>query len=1123
MSVKFSDFEERAKALNPAKSFIVQAPAGSGKTELVTQRILSLLAVGEKPEGILAITFTKKAAGEMRERLLKQLRNATEQLEPPELDHEKKSWELARAALEQDSRSKWQLLREPERIRLQTIDSFCAFLVRQTPFSARVGGPLTVEESPKELYQMAIRRILEKLEDEADILSMDVQTVFFHLHNNISKLEELLVDLLGKREQWLRWFRKLPSDMEKIRESLSESFERTISEEMLILCSFLRKSDYRLVQLCLQSAHPYLTLIDQKLANKVLLLPYQTPEAKFSDLVHWHTLAQCLLTGEGNWRKRLTKNQGFPPAIKEIKQSLEEWLQNQPLEHAETLKKIAKLPLQPNFEESSWKVLEALLRLLQSASDELKGVFRDQARVDFSEVSQRALLTLAGDNVDEDDNLSDLRHVLVDEFQDTSHGQFELLENLTKGWNPQSGKTIFLVGDPMQSIYRFRQAEVSLFWRVQQYGLGQLHPESLVLKRNFRSQSGIVDWVNQKFSLIFPAFENPDIGAIGYSHSEAHHQHLEGNAVEVHLLDKKKVSSEAELVSEIIYKTIQKHGVRHSIGILVRNRNHLLKILPHLRASGVQFKAVEIEPLAKRQIIDDLLHLTRAAIHSGDRGAWLAVLRAPWCGLTLADLTVLFGQDLQATIPQLLEQIWSAELSCDGMQRLQNFLKAWAPVAFQIQHFGLGVAIEFLWFRLQGPKLLREERDLQDAQSFLRLLGDLDQKKWFLPDRFDEAMQGLYSQTQNSEAQIEVMTMHKAKGLQFDTVILPGLDRNAKSEGASLLRWQEQSFNDATSSLLLAPIQESGQEQHPLYSYLQSLESQKAHLESARLLYVAVTRAKKYLHILGSVSFDNVDQPKSPNSGSLLWRLWPHIQEEVLFDDQTKIRSDPEVELNQQDLLIRIPQSALRNQVPSQVISNFNDLVDEEIDRFEDTAATSMVGTASWIHREIGVQIHQILLKISEIGLEDWSVEKPKEMRKKWQWALGQKGIPNKLIPAALNKLQLVIEISLSSEHGRWVLGHRPLAKNEYELVVDSGKGIKRYIIDRTFVDENDQRWIIDYKSSEPIDPEDLKSFFSRMEQRYKPQLSGYMNLFNLLEPDRHHRCGLFFPVLGRFYEIKMQ
>ncbi|MEC8255430.1 MAG: UvrD-helicase domain-containing protein, partial [SAR324 cluster bacterium] len=297
----------------------------------------------------------------------------------------------------------------------------------------------------------------------------------------------------------------------------------------------------------------------------------------------------------------------------------------------------------------------------------------------------------------EEDSLSDLRHVLVDEFQDTSHGQFDLLENLTKSWDSESGKTIFLVGDPMQSIYRFRQAEVSLFRRVQQYGLGQLFPESLTLKRNFRSQSGIVAWVNQKFSPIFPAQENPDIGAIGYAKSESHHQLLEGNAVEVHLLDKEQVSAEAELVSELIHKTIQKHGFGHSIGILVRNRNHLLKILPHLRALGVQFKAVEIEPLAKRQIIDDLLHLTRAAIHSGDRGAWLAVLRAPWCGLTLADLTVLFGQDLQATIPLLLKQAWSEELSSDGTQRLQNFLIAWAPVAPQLQQFGLRVAIESLW------------------------------------------------------------------------------------------------------------------------------------------------------------------------------------------------------------------------------------------------------------------------------------------------------------------------------------------------------------------------------------------------------------------------------------------
>jgi ATP-dependent helicase/nuclease subunit A len=227
--------------------------------------------------------------------------------------------------------------------------------------------------------------------------------------------------------------------------------------------------------------------------------------------------------------------------------------------------------------------------------------------------------------------------------------------------------------------------------------------------------------------------------------------------------------------------------------------------------------------------------------------------------------------------------------------------------------------------------------------------------------------------------------------------------------------------------------------------------------------------------------------------------------------------------LSQQDLLLRIPHSALKNEVPSQVNSKPNDLGEEETDRFEDTAATSMVGTASWIRREIGVQIHQVLQQISEEGLENWSFQKPKEMRKKWQWALGQKGIPNKLIPSALKQLQSIIEISLSSEHGRWILGRHRLAKNEFELVVDSGNGIKRYIIDRTFVDEHDQRWIIDYKSSEPMDSEDLNAFFSRMEQRYKAQLSGYLNLFNLSEHGRRHRCGLFFPMLGRFHEIMMQ
>ncbi len=94
-----------------------------------------------------------------------------------------------------------------------------------------------------------------------------------------------------------------------------------------------------------------------------------------------------------------------------------------------------------------------------------------------------------------------IRHILVDEFQDTSYTQFELLEKLTAGWEPGDGRTLFLVGDPMQSIYRFRQADVSLFLKARLEGIGAIRLEPLTLSVNFRSRPEIVEWVNRTFRI----------------------------------------------------------------------------------------------------------------------------------------------------------------------------------------------------------------------------------------------------------------------------------------------------------------------------------------------------------------------------------------------------------------------------------------------------------------------------------------------------------------------------------------------------------------------------------------------------------------------------------------------
>ena len=141
MTSPITDQEARREALNIKASHIVQAPAGSGKTELLIQRFLKLLGHVEKPERILAMTFTRKAAGEMKKRVLDALklaRNAT----PPKEAHEKTTWEIARQALHHSEKQEWRILDNPQRLKIQTIDSFCASLVKQTPLLSGMGSLL---------------------------------------------------------------------------------------------------------------------------------------------------------------------------------------------------------------------------------------------------------------------------------------------------------------------------------------------------------------------------------------------------------------------------------------------------------------------------------------------------------------------------------------------------------------------------------------------------------------------------------------------------------------------------------------------------------------------------------------------------------------------------------------------------------------------------------------------------------------------------------------------------------------------------------------------------------------------------------------------------------------------
>ena len=220
------DAQQREEAIDPRESFLVQAPAGSGKTELLIQRFLRLLAVVERPEAIVAVTFTRKAAGEMVERILGALRAA--KLETPvEKPHEVRTRELADAALARDGEFGWNLLDHPARLRVQTIDSLCVAITSEMPWLARLGGMPRIEEDATELYREAARRTLLRVDDAR--YGESILHLLRHLDNEAGRARDMIADMLAKREQWIALAVQAGASSEDARRPLEEALQRLIA------------------------------------------------------------------------------------------------------------------------------------------------------------------------------------------------------------------------------------------------------------------------------------------------------------------------------------------------------------------------------------------------------------------------------------------------------------------------------------------------------------------------------------------------------------------------------------------------------------------------------------------------------------------------------------------------------------------------------------------------------------------------------------------------------------------------------------------------------------------------------------------------------------------------------
>jgi ATP-dependent exoDNAse (exonuclease V) beta subunit len=913
------DQAARALALDVRQSFIVEAPAGSGKTGLLVQRFLKLLgdADTEQPEEVLAMTFTRKATAEMAERVLQQLQRAASQEPLPESAKafERDTRMLAEAVLARSESCGWNLLEQPQRLNIRSILSVCTHLAAARPILTGSGGQQTPLEDARPLHLLAAHRTFQQMGDRT-ALDDALRTVLLLRDGNLDQCERLLAEMLAAREQWAELVPLAPGELDEaaldntVRRRLEQVLERiSLAAIEALLTHFPTEPLHSLSRL----AHEWSREPGYQDAPSPLLSFAEhggAPSATIEDLPRWEALCHLLLTASNQWRSGFNANHihfKLPRHGAEQLRALIDELRNHRDADAliDAIKQLRILP-GTRYPEHQWVNARALFHVLRRALAELTLVFVERGECDFNEIALAAQAAL--DDTGDEESVRDLalsaggrlRHLLVDEMQDTSNAQYELIKSLTQSWDGHS-QTVFLVGDPKQSIYLFRQARVERFLRtMQEAHLGDLPLKPLRLTRNFRSQRHLVHDFNQIFGGtrfiegIFPHPEHAALtrGEVPFVEALADRSTERNLGVQWHTAVLQEARATAQWEALQIRQLIEARLAEQlpngreqpwRIAVLARSREHLLATIEALKGSDTQplipYRAVDLDRLVNTPEVLDVFALTRALLHPADRIAWLAVLRAPWCGLDRADLLALVGEGMQADDGATVAQLVAAQshlLSDTGQRLLQ---RAWRVLLGSVQTLGrepLSIHVERTWRSLLGDAILRTEQQ-SNVRQFFTVLRTMEQEAKRIDfELLQERLTNLYAEPYSGPAQVELMTIHKAKGLEWDFVFLPGLHRRPRMNSSMLLNWLELEDESATheASILLAPIGAVGGTTDPLTRWLRDVRQRRERAEEKRLFYVASTRAKEELHLFASLR-RNQGSFAAPALGSLLKAAWP--------------------------------------------------------------------------------------------------------------------------------------------------------------------------------------------------------------------------------------------------------
>lgn len=1097
-ALRDADAQARVLAVDPTRSILLSAPAGSGKTTVLTERFLRLLMQVQEPEQILAITFTRKAAAEMRARLLALLGGASA---TPTDVHALRLHELATRVRSRSTQRGWSLESDPARLRIQTIDALNFSLAAQLPITAKVGGALAVGDHVEETYARAARATLVAAEADPTRVA-DVETLFDRLDNDWHRVEALIASMLAKRAHWL------PILLAHDRESRHDTLRKRIESSLRDIAR--GALDRILAQLSGQDLREAQTLPGVGELTRDI-------ESQDGDGA-WRRFATLALTQEGSWRRRIDKRvhpDFADPAIRSgAAATLERLGQIRGLQ--QSLLALRELPA-TSLSTDDAEALAALSRLLEFATAQLQVEFSIAGKVDHTFIAGAARTALVESGSPSDLALRtglELRHVLVDEFQDTSLGQLELLESLTVGWEKGDGRTLFVVGDPMQSIYQFREAEVGLFLRARDHGIGGIRLEPLRLTKNFRSRPSLVAWTNEVFTLLFPTHDDLRSSAVAFTPSVAGRDGVATpSRVEMIRVVDRGADDEALLVASRIAE-LRERDPKSSIAVLVAARTHATKLTQAMSARGLRVRGVDLVPLAEVTVIRDLVALTRALHRREDRVAWLAVLRAPWCGVTLETLTTLASRESsQALDVALHDTDLLFALPEDERRRVTRLIDEFDTARELRARLPLAEWVERTWIRLGGHDAC-DDASLGQARTFFDALASHEVAgEWTGPENLDLLLRRLFDQSPGDEGAIQVMTIHRAKGLEFDHVFVPSIGRALNRGADPLLRWLDLPREDGGSDLLMAPIRPVAEDpDDALGRYIRRLSDVRSRNEQARLLYVAATRAKESLHWYSTVRLKDDEIAESPRHGTLLSLLWPATEQqfEVVSKDPTDANMDTTATRTVQRLSV---DWSLPRIEPGPADSMHVPIGSPEADAISGLR----FDWASQTARHIGTVVHETLERWAKDGVPPGD-RATSEQRASLASRLRRRGVPVDELDAAVDRVESALRRTAGDVRGRWIFdtAHRQ-ARSEFALSGLHEGRLIQVVIDRSFVDAEGVRWVIDFKTS-AHEGGGLTRFLDEQMKRYAPQLSTYAALAALLGPEPV-RAALYFPLLGEFRE----